>query len=268
MINVAVGAAIGAVSGGLWAGFTSIPAVVKRFGSFPKWVPIIVVLGSMKLFGPLVTDEINKHLLPQRTEQMLLTIPLYQEIKKQEPAAFKQLVSKVSAALQENPNASVTSLCADSVGKLTEQRLPKASDKAVIDFVRSNVEIMKALNAINPEFAYLFVFPQFAKGNYGYAQSIPQNLMQKQLVVMNQVLVTSNGSNPIQPTKSEADPIIQGVVDSLIKAHGKDVAVLGNTKDPNVDRAKCVKMLIAYMEQVLALPEDKAVMVYRYSFAS
>jgi hypothetical protein len=267
MVSVAVNATVGATAAAAWVGFTSIPGVVRRFGKFPSWVAILVVIGAARIVSPVVLEGVNKQLLPQRTEEMLLTIPLYQEIKRQEPAVFQQLVVKASDALKKDPKSSLTGICADSVGKLTERRLPKASDKAVLDFVRSNVDVMKALYGIKPEYAYLFVFPQLAKGDYTYASSIPPDLMQKQLAAMNQVLVSSNGNTPIQPTKEEADRIIQEVVDSLLKAHGKDVAVLGNMKAPDVDRGKCAKLLIAYMEQVLALPTEKAVVVYRYSFA-
>ena len=67
LMNIAFAAIIGACAGLLWYGLTKIPPIQRQFQKFPKWVGIVVVLGVVKIFHPMLEDAFNSFSIPRNS---------------------------------------------------------------------------------------------------------------------------------------------------------------------------------------------------------
>ena len=92
-------------------------------------------------------------------------MPAYQTIKKYDPAAYEALLGSLRSGLRNKATAAqLIGQVRSHVTTLVQQRLPRASDEAIVFYMRVMVQEMKELNKKNTELCYQFMFPQ----KYGY----------------------------------------------------------------------------------------------------
>lgn len=263
--SILISAGVGALIGLVYYGLINIPPIKRNFGKFPNWVLIVLVVVGGRVFEPIVRDFWNEKRLPANTESALLQTPVFQTIKRQEPQIFSEMLNRSIEALRKDKNASLTPITAGYCTKLVLKRTPHADDKAVIDWMRSTIEITRYLDSRSHDQAFAYTFPDRFQYKLPFLTDLPKERLSRQLETLNEVLITSHQKSRPIPTEIEVQPIILSVM-TKIKDHC-DISIFSKLNRQDLDHAETMRTLLAYYDGILALPEPQASAVLRYSLA-
>jgi len=193
-----------------------------------------------------------------RAESALLAQPVYQVLKKHEPALFDELVAeyRVYQRDEERPEQFVN-FANEKISTVATHALAHASQDAVLALVKDMLATGKALQAKPGDICFRFWFPKIS-GPPDIAQSIDARTQSHTLDLMGEVIRTA-AENPVpQPDAAAIKDSMAEVVNGTYEQFGADAQMLAHAEDPRVDRARVCAITVGFYERVLRLPPEKA----------
>ena len=253
--------------GGLVAGFAIL---VARALVNPKEKPgaYRALMGFLFLCSFYAADQT---LAPQArawkraydVDQFLKRDPLYSLLLADNPTLREPLQRAVVKALEPGQREQGRAAIRELVATVLPTYLPRASDEALVNFVRQLTRTLRTLASADPDRCYRYLFPKVSgPANLGKDDGL------EELDKAVRGVVESALSRPLQPLeRSGPDSTLEDVVARLATRYGNDVRVLQRPEAPGVDRAKVCALSIDLYSEVLSLPTQEAGRVLRFLFS-
>lgn len=245
------------------------------------WLALIVMLVKRRKMGktaavllllPLLAGNLYYYrwLAPQQqqtaryaaAQQKLATMPVWETVKIQQPALYRQASDELQRSLQNGVAEQqafdrLRPLAAD----LLNQRINAAADEDLIRYMQVSLEQMKLLREKNPDLCFRFLFPQI-RGGVNIGEVLPRTVVDKELQAMDTLLKNSRGEERITDVK-RGRARLQSVVRKLYDRWGIDLQNLNAPAEPGVDESKLCDMTIDLYQSVLALTDKDSATVLR-----
>lgn len=263
--RILIAGAIGALMGLIYFGIINIPAIKRSVGKVPHWVGILVVIAAGRLFEPMVTAAWDAYQLPAHTEAALLQTAVFRTIKEQEPKLYQEILQRAIEALRKDRKANLTPITAKYCTRLVLSRIPHADDRAILEYMRSTIDITRYLDSRSHDQAFAYLFPDRVQYKLPFLADLPKERLERQLGALNRVLVSSFHQQRPIPTETEVQPIMIGVLTGI--RDRCDISIFSRLDQPNLDHAETLRTLLAYYDGLFALQEPQAGAVLRYSLA-
>lgn len=209
----------------------------------------------------------DAELLAQHSLAELSALPGYRVLKQQEPKLWAVLQQSFLHSISQGMSmplavGQLRGMLADVVN----QRIGRASDQAVINYVTVNVDEMIALEKISPEYCFRFLYPQ-VEGGVNLMQVLPPSLNDRDSVAMEQLLLTSEG--PDKPlNKTLASDTLKQVVGTLYSRWGDKLKQLNEPGDTSSDHQSLCAMTIDLYQTILKLPAPQSANLLRMMVVS
>ena len=202
------------------------------------------------------------HRIHNIVEEELLNLPAFQIIAARKPAEFQQLVEEIDAVPRdEDAPDIVAAMVQNFTLNMRIEALASAPDKLVIENIRQELAMYKALNAAQPLLCVQALYPQ----NFGFVSSA-QLAPYIDQAAADQLLLDVLESGLGQPTAIiDYTPAEDDLVEILM--------IMGERADPlrtdipdNTEgyRAHCASLIELYETAFSSLPYDRQVNLVRY----
>ena len=248
------------------AGGATVLALRGRTRETSLYAALWLVLAGL-LFAAsqqFITPTLQARYDAGRVDDSLSGHAAFAAIKKHDPQAYGRIMSELregllagqsQAVLIERVRAQVTSL--------VQQRLPRASDEAAIEYTRVMVQEMLELRGQGGDLCFRFLFPQPGEG-LNLNRHVSLNLRDADAAALSQVVRSSTLSPQPVPQKAEVLPRMQPVMAALSARHGADLALLERPQAPGIDRDKLCAINIDLYSVILQMPSGDGGKLIRY----
>ncbi|RPE02183.1 hypothetical protein BBB56_07755 [Candidatus Pantoea deserta] len=219
-----------------------------------------LLLANLLWFSWLKPQQ--QRIAQQRTAtDYLASTPGYRVLQTQEPALWQLLVQELQHRLRQGeapPQAAgeLRGWLADVIN----QRLMRAPDAAVVNYIGVSVDVMQALGKRDPQLCFRFLYPQVS-GGVNLVKTLP-SLNTREAEAMEQLLLASRGPElPVDQPQAQQD--LQRIVAGLYKKWGDKLQQLNLPADTAVDRSSMCAMSVDLYRTILALPDKNAANLLR-----
>lgn len=195
-------------------------------------------------------------------QEQLAATPPYRTIRQQQPALYKQINDQLVAAVRagSDPTKAIGQL-RPLVAELLNQRIGRADDDSIINYMRLSVSQMQNLRQQGGELCFKFLFPEI-RGGVNSDELLPPSLQQQDRQQMEALLLASQG--PEKPVDiAQARQSLQGIVRQLYDKWGSDLQLLNSPIASRIEPQKMCDMTIDLYSAVLALPGKQSANVLR-----
>ncbi|MDT0177518.1 hypothetical protein Q9R34_15925 [Enterobacter sp. BRE11] len=198
----------------------------------------------------------------QAAVDYLAQTPGYRVLQTQEPALWQLLVQELQLKLRSGePPQQATGELRGWLADLINQRLMRAPDAAVVNYIRASLKAMQALGQRDPQLCFRFLYPQVS-GGVNLAKTLSPALNAQDAAAMEQLLLSSRGADlPVDQPQAQQD--LQRIVAALYKKWGDKLQQLNMPADTAVDRSSMCAMSIDLYSAILALPDKQAANLLR-----
>lgn len=240
--------------------------VLVRTTSLRLWQGVILfllplVLANMLWFSWLHPRQERQALAQEVTTQLSLA-PGYRLLKTQEPALWQLLNRELLHKRMEGvPAEQALGEMRGWLMDLVNQRMARADDETLVNYLRVSVEEMQALKQPEPQRCFRFLYPQ-VNGGINLQQVLSPELYQRDAQALDQLLQQSTGNDvPIDQALAQRD--LQSIVEKLYGKWGDKLQQLNMPADTAVDRSAMCAMSIDLYSGILALPAKQAANLLR-----
>lgn len=258
VVAASITGALGAVVGGL------IGALVTRGREHGAGRAVLVICAAIGAgLGALVLGpRASAWYEVRHAEDKLLEVPVYQVLKKHEPAVYAEILAEYERTLDDPAQmGAFTSLVMNEVSAVTSRRMGTASQESLIALMR---EMLGNLRRLQPDgdSCFRYLFPHVA-GPAEIAKHFDETAQARSLTLLAEVIRTSaeNPADAVAPHVAQEKLV--PVVGALAEEFGDDAQMLGNVAAPGVDRRKVCAITISLYDRILRMPEADAAMVLR-----
>nr|WP_245994963.1 DNA gyrase [Yersinia hibernica] len=227
------------------------------------WVIIPIVVGNIIYYQYINPNKFSGNDRAQ-IEQSLESFPVFQTLKKQEPALYTQLIDNFLKSKKEGQSEQqLIDEMKQSVAELTMQRIQHAPDKNVIDYMNIILDELRYYQANNrsEHLCFKALFPQVS-GGVNATKVLPKELLMRDLDSVNSLFTSSTGGL-IKPENQEYENKLNAIVGKMQQQYGHDLQMFVNPAAPEVDREKICDMAIDMYSQILKLPANDAGAILR-----
>ncbi|MDN5942986.1 MAG: hypothetical protein L0H94_13970 [Nitrospira sp.] len=199
-------------------------------------------------------------------EKVLLTIPLYQSIKKHDPETFEQIMSGIAKSFKGDASKEeMVALMREKTSTLYLRYLPISDDDALLNAIRKTIDALSVMEKSNLEACYAFLYG----GSYIDFMGLLSKDMQAALLDSMAGVIETGVSNPQAiPGEKQVARQRELVTGALTRRYGDDVALLSDPSAPGVDKAKICSMSVELYRQVLKLPKKESIQLLRFMAAT
>lgn len=192
----------------------------------------------------------------------LAQAPGYRVLQTQEPALWQLLLQEMQHQMRRGatPQQAAGEL-RGWLADLINQRLMRAPDAAVVNYVRVSVKAMQALEQRDPQLCFRFLYPQVS-GGVNLVATLSPALNAEDAAAMEQLLLASRGDD-LAVDQPQAQRDLQRIVATLYKKWGDKLQQLNMPADTAVDRSSMCAMSIDLYSAILALPDKQAANLLR-----
>ncbi|CFR13712.1 topoisomerase IV subunit A subunit [Yersinia frederiksenii] len=197
-------------------------------------------------------------------EQSLESFPVFQTLKQQEPALYTQLIDNfIKSKNAGHSEQQLIDEMKQSVAELTVQRIQRASDENVIDYMKIILEELRYYQANNrsEKLCFKALFPQVS-GGVNTTKVLPRELLDRDLDSVNRLFESSTGE-VIKPKNQEYESKLNIVIEQMQQQYGDDLHMFSNPASADVDREKICDMAIDMYSEILKLPPNEAGAILR-----
>ncbi|KGL51304.1 hypothetical protein NS303_09655 [Pantoea ananatis] len=232
--------------------------------------------GIVLFILPLILSNILlfKWILPQQQQEKryeraadyMAQATVYRVLRTQEPALWQLLTRELAHKLREGePMIQAVGELRGWLTDVINQRLMRASNHAIVNYIGVSVEEMQALNKRDPGLCFQFLYPQ-VKGGVNLAETLPAALNQKEAEATEYLLLNSlTEEQPLDRDQAQND--LKNIVDRLYQKWGDKLQQLNMPADTAVDRSSMCAMSIDLYSAILALPDKQAANLLRRMIA-
>jgi hypothetical protein len=203
-------------------------------------------------------------------DSQLLRVPVFVALKTYESATYDQLAARMRAELQHGRSkAELRGSIFPILQELINRKLPYASDTALLRFVTIAMDEMAALYALSPDLCYDYLFPAPGAAPFDRTKYIVDELLQKQLSVMADIVRSAAEQKNTPPRSEQVEQQRAAVYRGLVQRHG-DAAVrkLANARVAQDGQDEVCRLTYDLYAGILQLPDAEAARLLRYMFAA
>lgn len=199
-----------------------------------------------------------------KVEQDLLQIPLYAALKTGDPDAYQMVLKTVKDGVERGKSlAEIRAIIMPVLQKVYMEKLPYASDPAVVEFTNVAIAELKALQKSDPALCYNFAFSQ--GDGFDYPRQFPDTLNEREDNAIAEVIGSYSSARTV-PSAAEFQANFETLGTSWAKLYGGDLKLLSGPVSNPADKAKACQITISLYQLAVSLPEDKAAAVLRYLY--
>ncbi|MBA0035315.1 hypothetical protein HS962_03520 [Pantoea sp. BIGb0393] len=240
--------------------------LLLRTTSLRLWQGVLLFLlplmvANLLWFSWLHPRQERQALAAEVSTQLSLA-PGYRLLKIQEPALWQLLNRELlHKRLEGMPADQALGDMRGWLMDLINQRLTRATDEAILNYVRVSVQEMQALQQQEPQRCFRFLYPQ-VNGGINLQQVLSPELNQRDAQALEALLQQSTGNEqPLDHAVAQRD--LQSVVEKLYGKWGDRLQQLNMPADTAVDRGAMCAMSIDLYNGILALPDKQAANLLR-----
>ncbi|MDE1188521.1 MAG: hypothetical protein PW844_18920 [Pantoea sp.] len=220
-----------------------------------------VLLANLLWFSWLHPRQ-QRQALAAEVASQLSQAPGYRLLKTQEPALWQLLNHELlHKRLAGVPPDEALGEMRGWLLDLVNQRLMRASDAAIINYISVSVEEMKALQQQDAQTCFRFLYPQVI-GGINLQRMLSPALNQRDAQALDELLAQSTGDDQVVDNQV-AQRDLQKVVETLYGKWGDRLQQLNMPADTTVDRSAMCAMSIDLYSGILALPAKQAANLLR-----
>ena len=240
--------------------------VLVRTTSLRLWQGVILfllplVLANLLWFSWLHPRQ-ERQALAQEVSTQLSLAPGYRLLKTQEPALWQLLNRELLHKRMEGvPADQALGELRGWLMDLVNQRMARADDATLVNYLRVSVEEMQALQQPEPQRCFRFLYPQ-VNGGINLQQALSPELYQRDAQALDKLLLKSTGNDqPLDQALAQRD--LQSIIEKLYGKWGDKLQQLNMPADTAVDRSAMCAMSIDLYSGILALPAKQAANLLR-----
>lgn len=237
-----------------------IIVVLIRTTRLRAWQGVLLFLLPLLLANMLWFSWLKPQ--QQAAIDYLAQTPGYRVLQTQEPALWQLLVQELQHRVRrgETPQQAAGEL-RGWLADVINQRLMRAPDSAVVNYIRVSVSAMQALGQRDPQLCFRFLYPQVS-GGVNLVTTLSPSLNAQDAAAMEQLLLASRGAEvPVDQPQAQQD--LQRIVATLYKKWGDKLQQLNMPADTAVDRSSMCAMSVDLYSAILALPDKQAANLLR-----
>ncbi len=243
-----------------------IIVMLVRTTSLRRWQGVLLFLLPLMVANVLWFSWLHprqeRQALMAEVDTQLSLAPGYRLLKTQEPALWQLLNRELlHKRAQGVPADRALGELRGWLMDVVNQRMARASDAAVINYIRVAVLEMQALQQQEPQRCFRFLYPQ-VEGGVNVQQVLSPELNQQDAEALEALLLSSKGAEQ-RLDQAAAQRDLQRVVEKLYGKWGDKLQQLNLPADTAVDRSAMCAMSIDLYSGILALPDKQAANLLR-----
>ncbi len=231
-------------------------------------IPVLVFIALSSLTKFLLIPPLHLWTSQREIEKSLLDISAYEVIAKYDLKAYEQIRQEILNSLKNRESQDeAIDRARKRVADLVAGYIPRASDDAILRYMKAMVKEMEELSGKNPELCYQFLFPQ----KYGAAdvtEHLTPETQREDLVALEEVIRTAVEEPQPLPDLAAAETLLRRTLSQFSQDHGEDTLLLKDPFAPGIDKGKACGLIASLYEEVLKLPERESSLVLRYMLST
>ena len=202
----------------------------------------------------------------QKFENAMLSMPVYQVLKEQEPALWQNILTQATQLKEAGKSEQqIIDAIQPQILQVQMARLQQAPDANVIEYMKINLEQIAAVAKVGNDECFRFLFPA-VKGGINPVRIIPRELMNRRMASDMSMMHAAYGPNKHTVTAEEkqlALQDLQSISPGLVQRFGPDIQIMADpSKGVGKEKVAC-EMVQDLWSQVLKLPTARAAGVIR-----
>ncbi|KAA1280698.1 topoisomerase II [Citrobacter pasteurii] len=202
----------------------------------------------------------------QKFENAMLSMPVYQVLKEQEPALWQNILTQATQLKEAGKSEQqIIDAIQPQILQVQMARLQQAPDANVIEYMKINLEQIAAVAKVGNDECFRFLFPA-VKGGINPVRIIPRELMNRRMASDMSMMHAAYGPNKHTVTAEEkqlALQDLQSISPGLVQRFGPDIQIMADpSKGVGKEKVVC-EMVQDLWSQVLKLPTARAAGVIR-----
>ena len=264
-INIAAAVTIGFISGAV-AYFIAKKYPTKRILILA--IPVLVFIALSALTKFLVIPPLHLWTSQREIEKSLSQISAYEVIAKYDPKAYEEIRREILNSLKNRETYDeVTGRARKRVAELVPGYIPRASDDAILRYMKAMVKEMEELAGKNPELCYQFLFPQ-KYGAVDVTEHLTPETQREDLVALAEVIRTAVEQPQPPPDPVAAETLLKKTLGQFSQAYGEDTLLLKDPFASGIDKGKACSLIASLYQELLKLPEKESSLVLRYMLST
>lgn len=202
----------------------------------------------------------------QKFENAMLSMPVYQALKEQEPALWQNILTQATQLKEAGKSEQqIIDAIQPQILQVQMARLQQAPDANVIEYMKINLEQIAAVAKVGNDECFRFLFPA-VKGGINPVRIIPRELMNRRMASDMIMMHAAYGPKKHTVTAEEkqlALQDLQSISPGLVQRFGPDIQIMADpSKGVGKEKVAC-EMVQDLWSQVLKLPTARAAGVIR-----
>ncbi|EMM1151992.1 topoisomerase II [Citrobacter freundii] len=202
----------------------------------------------------------------QKFENAMLSMPVYQVLKEQEPALWQNILTQATQLKEAGKSEQqIIDAIQPQILQVQMARLQQAPDANVIEYMKINLEQIAAVAKVGNDECFRFLFPA-VKGGINPVRIIPRELMNRRMASDMSMMHAAYGPKKHTVTAEEkqlALQDLQSISPGLVQRFGPDIQIMADpSKGVGKEKVVC-EMVQDLWSQVLKLPNARAAGVIR-----
>ncbi|MFS6815705.1 topoisomerase II [Citrobacter meridianamericanus] len=202
----------------------------------------------------------------QKFENAMLSMPVYQVLKEQEPALWQNILTQATQLKEAGKSEQqIIDAIQPQILQVQMARLQQAPDANVIEYMKINLEQISAVAKVGNDECFRFLFPA-VKGGINPVRIIPREIMDRHMASDMSMMYASHGPKKHTVTAEEkqlALQDLQSISPGLVQRFGPDIQIMADpSKGVSKEKVVC-EMVQDLWSQVLKLPTARAAGVIR-----
>ncbi|MBJ8958799.1 topoisomerase II [Citrobacter youngae] len=202
----------------------------------------------------------------QKFENAMLSMPVYQVLKEQEPALWQNILTQATQLKEAGKSEQqIIDAIQPQILQVQMACLQQAPDANVIEYMKINLEQIAAVAKVGNDECFRFLFPA-VKGGINPVRIIPRELMNRRMASDMSMMHAAYGPNKHTVTVEEkqlALQDLQSISPGLVQRFGPDIQIMADpSKGVGKEKVVC-EMVQDLWSQVLKLPTARAAGVIR-----
>ena len=227
-------------------------------------IPVLVFIALSALTKFLVIPPLHLWTSQREIEKSLSQISTYEVIAKYDPKAYEEIGREILSSLKNRgSHDEAIGRARKRVAELVPGYIPRASDGAILRYMKAMVKEMEELAGKNPVLCYQFLFPQ-KYGAVDVSQHLSPETQREDLVALEEVIRTAVQQPQPLPDPAAAETLLKSTLSQFSQVYGEDTLLLKDPFAPGIDKGKACSLIAALYQEVLKLPERESSLVLRY----
>lgn len=204
----------------------------------------------------------------QRIEHLLVARPVYQALKRYDPAALATVVEAVARSPHSGASEPIVlAIARTHLIPIAQRHVARATNRTADEFTRNLVAQLRVVAPQAGDACYALIAP-YEDGAIRLAGIDLGTLDDTDLTSLADAIVTS-GTTPVPtPDSDEMERRLHHIVSVLRYRFGDDTNLLNRLGEPEVDRAKACQITVSFYAAILRTAEPANVApLFRYVHA-